>query len=150
MAADSLKTRQVGTIEETDRETVQKAYQIGTIRGALQNKGEAFMNAPPSGFPPRITAGDRMLIRKQRIEQYKAGDFVVFEIDGAPVLGKIDRVNVSAAGLSVRVTMAPPVSEKKEVVQNRLMGRIVSLERDGQTIAMPVGIVGDLMAIFGK
>jgi phage repressor protein C with HTH and peptisase S24 domain len=103
---------------------------IERIAGSLKRRGSAAMVVQGTGMLPVIHPGDIALIRRERLENMRAGDVVLFQ-RGEQLLAKRIGEDDDTLGDSMHLKSAGGNTEPQEY-----LGKIVRVRRDHDDIEL--------------
>ncbi len=99
------------------------------------------------GFEPHILKDDVVSVERQEAGKYKSDDFVLYEGTGKIRFGLIKKISRKTAGGSVIVEYAR--RETETIKENKILGKVVHLERCNFTIKLRAGIKGKILELLG-
>lgn len=103
----------------------------------LREHGEIRISALGLSMLPTLWPGDVLTIRSVAINQCERGDIVLCEWQGHLVIHRVMRREFGG-GKSYLITRGDAISHDDNAVSARqLLGRVASVERKGQTLAVP-------------
>ncbi len=103
------------------------------IAETLKRRGQAAMYVQGTGMLPLVRPGDVALIRRDRLENMRSGDVVLFQ-RGSQLLAKRIGEEDSVRESTFAREAEERESEGGQIVEQECLGQIVSLQRKSQDI----------------
>jgi hypothetical protein len=106
---------------------------VESIADSLRERGSVSLHVYGNGMAPLLHPGDIALIRREKLENMRNGDVVLFQ-RGAQLLaqrvGEKENTGTNISGALLDLSTSSEVADKREY-----LGKIVQLRRDNEKVS---------------
>jgi len=124
---------------------IEKATGFKNVKEKLKKTKWAEVVVTDQGFEPHILKDDTVYVEKR--DSYRNSEFVLYEGTGKIRFGLIKKISRAAAGGSIIIEYAK--RETETVKENKILGKVINLERCGFTMKLYAGFMGRIKELLG-